>query len=65
MINKQCVCYNKIELTENGEGVDFCVYNNSMDFACDKCCASREDKSDAIAMTEIMEQSLRAKRKRR
>lgn len=66
MINKECCCYNKIEAHESSKNsVGFCVYNNSLDFDCSKCKATKSDKADAIYMADKMEETIRRYRKRR
>lgn len=65
MIDNNCPCLNKIEFTDSDCGVEFCIYNNTLDFDCSKCDATKQDKADAIFMIDQMERSLKAKRKRR
>lgn len=66
MIDRNCPCCNKLEmLAISGDGLYFCIYNNTIDFDCSKCQASKEDKADAIYITNHIEKAMSIKRKRR
>ena len=65
MIDKNCCCYNEIDAGASKNSVGFCVYNNSLDFDCSKCDATKSEKSDAIYMADKMEETIRRYRKRR
>ena len=66
MVNKNCPCYNKIVVSnQTTNSVGYCVYNNTIDFSCDKCTATKDEKTDAIFMADQIEKSIMARRKRR
>jgi hypothetical protein len=65
MINKKCPCYEEFVFTGSGESIEYCIYNNDIDFDCDKCKATKQDKTDAIVMTQKLKEIMTSKRKRR